>query len=444
LPAASLVPGDFAAGIALPEAGGTGIHAVEVPAVVYERAMRPDLADMRVFNGAGETVPHVVREIAENRKEVRQPIPIFPLPGKQSQPTGDLSLRVTLQADGKVLAVDADTASQSSPASSYLLDATQWNATGPSTLELYWRGPAAGLLTLSLMHSSDLVHWQPLVDRAVLADLSYQGSQVVARRIPLPGKVLSYIRLDCIDCREPLLLSEVVALTGQPLAVDPWQWARLPGQLTEEKGQRFVSYRLGTKAGVSAVQLRFPKANSLLRAAIETRSADGKTWRQVARADFYRLDLEGTPLINPVATCTPVSAAEWRIRVIADHAGLENNDSLPELELGWRRQEILFLGRGQAPYLLAFGSAKAAAEAASGQDNLVLATLRNTGAESHIHRITPGAPVLLSGDQVLHTPKVTVISWQKMVLWLVLIAAVALLAAMAKKLVREMGAKKTD
>ncbi|MDR2551032.1 MAG: DUF3999 domain-containing protein [Desulfobulbus sp.] len=444
--AASLAPGDFAAGLALPEADGTGIHALEVPVAVYEKAVRPDLADVRVFNGAGEAVPHVIRTVAESREEVRQPVPFFPLPGKESQQPGDLSLRVALQADGKVLSVDAGSRGPSTQASSYLFDATRWQAAGPLTglltLELYWRSPASGLVTVSLMHSNDLVHWQPLVDRAVLADLSYQGSQVVTRRISLPSRVLSYIRLDCIDCREPLLLEKVVALAGQPVAGDPWQWTRLSaGQITEDQGQRLVVYRLGAKVGVSAVQLRFPKANSLLRAAIEAREPGSGTWRQVVRSDFYRLDLEGTPLVNPMATCPPVFATEWRIRAIADHAGLEHSGSLPELELGWKRQEILFLGRGQGPYLLTFGSAKAAAETVSGQDNLVLAAVRDTGSESHIRRIKTLTPVTLAGDQALQPPKLAAVSWQKIVLWLVLIAAVALLAAMARKLLRELHAK---
>ncbi|WP_310600282.1 DUF3999 family protein [Desulfobulbus sp.] len=444
--AASLAPGDFASGLALPEADGTGIQVFEVPSVVYEKAVRPDLADVRVFNASGEAVPHVIRAVAQSREEIRQPVPFFPLPGKQSQQPGDLSLRVALQADGKVLSVDAGSHAPSTQTSSYLLDATRWQAAGPFTdplaLELHWRSPASGLMTVSLMHSNDLVHWQPLVDRAVLADLSYQGSQVLARRISLPNRVLSYIRLDCIDCREPLLLDEVVALAGQPVTNEPWQWTRLSaGQISADKGQRLIAYRLGTKVGVSAVQLRFPKANSLLRAVIDAREQDSGIWRQIVRSDFYRLDLEGTPLVNPVATFPPVSAAEWRIRVVADHAGLENNNSLPELELGWQRQEILFLGRGQAPYLLAFGSAKAAAETVSGQDNLVLAAVRDTGSESHIRRIKTGAPIALAGDQALQQPKLAAVSWQKIVLWLVLVAAVALLAAMARKLLRELHAK---
>ncbi|MCL1981422.1 MAG: DUF3999 domain-containing protein [Proteobacteria bacterium] len=446
LPAASLVPNDFAAGLSLPEADGTGIHVFEVPAVVYEKAQRSDLTDVRVFNAAGEAVPHLVREVAERSEEIRQPIPFFPLPGKESRQPDDLSLRVALQADGKVLTVDAGAPNQSSPTSCYLLDTSRWKVAGPSALEFSWRSPATGLLTLSLMHSSDLVHWQPLVDRAVLAELSYQGSQVVARRIPLPHRALPYIRLDCVDCQAPLLLSEVVALAGQPVTGDPWQWTRLSAaQVTEEKGQRLITYHLGAKVGVSAVQLRLPKANSLLRAAIETRGSSNEAWRQVVRSDFYRLDLEGTPLINPVAACPPVSAAHWRIRVIADHAGLENNNSLPELELGWRRQEILFLGRGQAPYLLAFGSVKAATEAiSSSPDNLMLATLRDTGTESHIRRIKPGPEVSLGGDQALQAPKLSMfasVSWQKIVLWLVLIAAVAMLAVMARKLLRELPTK---
>jgi len=437
--AAALVPNDFAAGFVLPGADGTGIHVVELPPAVYEKAQRPDLADVRVFNGAGEAVPHVVRGVAGEDRAIRRAVPFFPLPGVRSAQTGDLSLRVALQPDGTVLAVDAGTRTPAPPAGSYLLDTARWNGTGPSALELHWRSPSTGLLTLSLMHSSDLVHWSPLVDRVVLADLSYQGSQVVARRISLPGKPLPYIRLDCIDCREPLLLREVVGLTGPPVADEEWQWARLRAdRATEEQGQRIIAYRLEAKMAVTAVQLRFPTANSLLRAVIEARSANDGPWRQVVRADFYRLDREGTPLVNPPATCPPIPAPEWRIRVVADHAGLEGKGPLPELDLGWRRQEILFLGRGQGPYLLAFGSARAAG-ADSGQDTLVLAALRQTGTEAHVRRIVPGAPVSLGGDRALQPDAAA--SWQQILLWLVLVAGVGLLAVMARKLLRELPAR---
>ena len=440
--AAVLVPDDFAAGFALPEAHDAGLHALDLPAAVYEKTVRPDLADVRIFNGDGEMVPHVVRPVAEHSEEVRQTVPFFPLPGKQSPPNADLSLQVSLQADGAVLAVNADNKHPAAPKGAYLLDLSKWNGAGPTALELHWRSPAAGLLTLSLMHSSDLTHWSTLVDRAALANLSYQGSQVVARRIPLAERPLPYIRLDCADCREPLLLNEVIALAGQPVTGSQWQWTRLRAEQTAtDQGQTIVAYRLGAKMAVGAVQLRFPASNSLLRAAIEARAAADKEWRQVVRADFYRLDLEGASLRNPLATCPPVSAPEWRIRAIADHAGLGNKNALPELELGWPRQEILFLSRGPGPYTLAYGSAKA--EAAAGQDNLVLAALRDTGSETHVRRIEAGAPVSLGGDQALQADRAAApaVSWRKIVLWLVLVGGVGLLALMARQLLREMRAK---
>jgi hypothetical protein len=441
--AASLVPGDFASGCSLPVTDGNAIHALDLPLAVYEKAVRADLGDLRVFNGAGEAVPHALRRLPEKIEHTRQPVPFFPLPGKQ-QPSSasDLSLRVTRNAEGAIITVDSgSTTTAQSHTASYLFDTTKLERR-PTELEVQWSGPA-GILTVSLAQSSDLTHWSPLVSRAVLADLTYNGGNISARRILLPGNTLPYIRLDCIDCRQPLHVREVTALSGTPVTADQWQWVRLAGtRFTEENNMRIIEYRLEANIMVTAVQLGFPAANSLLRATVESRPKTGGPWRHVAQADFYRLDLEGKSLANPLVPCAPTSSSDWRVKVIAENAGLSSNAHMPQLELGWRQEQLVFLGRGDGPYTLAFGSAKAAEDDSPLHNNLVLAALRETKSETHIRRIEPGPVQTLGGDQALK-PRLSAASWKKILLWTVLVAGVVLLALMTRTIIREMRANKT-
>ncbi len=198
------------------------------------------------------------------------------------------------------------------------------------------------------------------------------------------------------------------------------------------------------KAPVTAVQLGFPAANSLVRALIESRPTSTDTWRPVTRADFYRLDLDDKSLVNPMAHCAPNHDPLWRISVSADGAAGQT----PQLELGWRPEELIFLGRGAGPYTLAFGNAamtepqSASTTIPNAQETLVLAALRDTQSESLIQRVEPGPVQTLGGEQALK-PRLSAASWKKLLLWAALIAGVVLLALMTRTMYREMRAKQS-
>ena len=58
---ADLTLNDFAYGIRVDVPADAAVAATSLPRQVYESATRKDLGDMRVFNGAGEPVPHMIR-----------------------------------------------------------------------------------------------------------------------------------------------------------------------------------------------------------------------------------------------------------------------------------------------------------------------------------------------------------------------------------------------
>lgn len=439
--AETLTPSDFAYGCPLPGAENGSVYEFSLPLAVYEKVRRHDLGDLRIFNGAGQLVPHAVRHSnpALEKQETRQPIPFFPLVDPPVQQNGDLSLRVSRSSDGTVMTVDADMATTGKTASSwYLLDTSALKVV-PTALELEWSSSGDGIIPVSLSQSSDLVHWSPLVSRAVLVDLNYSNSAIAVRRITLHGKTMPYLRLDSLDSRKPLQLGAVQAVSGTPPPLEQWQWLHLRANKKDEAGLVY-EYALDSKIPVSGLQLTLPETNSLVRAMIEARTTDKDPWRTLHTGLFYDLTLDGQHLVSDPA---PTSAGKyyryWRVRVLHDGAGLQGTERAPRLDLGWNPDRILFIGRGQGPYTLAFGSTRID-DRTSHQDDLILGVMREVGNDSLIRRIEPGQMLLLGGDKALQPYQVPV-NWKKILLWTVLVCGVALLAWMTRTIYRDMQGK---
>lgn len=431
-------PTDFGYGCPLPLVDETGLYTLTLPLTVYERVTRADLGDLRVFNGAGEPVPHALRRPPQptDQPQVRQAIPFFALPSGPPSQTGDLALQVSRHTNGTVIRVESGQAGLQPGPTGYLLDTSALQPS-PAALELTWAGDRSSVFTLSLAHSSDLSHWSPLVDRAVLADLNAQGKNLTLRRITLPTKPLPYIRLDCLDCRVPLDLQAVTALSTIPAPAEQWQWLRLtPETIETDKGEQVVVYNLKARVAVTALQLRFSQANSLVKATIESRPSSDLAWQPRARSTFFRLNLEGKERKGDPALCGPTSDGQWRLRLDPD-SGLSDAPQAPQLELGWQAEELVFVGRGPGPYTLAFGSAR---PVTTRTDDLLLTAIGTTG-DPLARRIEPGPVTTLGGEQALQADR-PALPWQRILLWAILIAGVGLLAAMARTILREIQANK--
>ena len=75
--AAAEQPHDFAYGIPLQTSGQDALQELELPRAVYEGVVHPDLADLRVFNGAGEVVAHAFRPRVTTTKEKARPLAVI-------------------------------------------------------------------------------------------------------------------------------------------------------------------------------------------------------------------------------------------------------------------------------------------------------------------------------------------------------------------------------
>jgi hypothetical protein len=430
--AAAPVPGDFASGLDLPGAADGGAYSVALPLAVYEQLTRADLADLRVFNGAGEVVAHALRrpDPEDDRREMRRDLPFFPLATTDRPARDDLSLRVRRDRDGTVLTVDAGRATATTP-TAYLVDASRLE-TGLDALELRWQGSGQALCTVQVSQSSDLARWAAAAPPAVLADLEADGQTINRRRIPLHGRVPAYLRLDTPDCAERFLLRQVTAVSGAPIL--PANRLALTPAAGDSRGpERLVEFTLPARVTVRSLQLLLPAAAGAVQATVLSRPTENGPWRSVHTGLFYDLNLQGKRLRSDPVPCAPTTDRYWQVRLHADRGGAAAAGRLG-LEVGWQPDQVIFVGRGPGPYTLAFASRRLDPRSGHG-DGLLLGALDATRSTALIRPIEPGPIRVLGGEAALRP--VLVASWTTLVLWAVLIAGVALLGLMARSLLKE-------
>src|SRR5882757_1987999 len=74
-------PTDYAYGLRIEASGSEALYDVTLPQAVYQGVTRRDLGDVRVFNGAGEVVPHAWRPRRTERADAgaSAQLTLFPL-----------------------------------------------------------------------------------------------------------------------------------------------------------------------------------------------------------------------------------------------------------------------------------------------------------------------------------------------------------------------------
>ena len=110
------------------------------------------------------------------------------------------------------------------------------------------------------------------------------------------------------------------------------------------------------------------------------------------------------------------------------------------LQIGWTAHELLFLARGPAPYLLAFGSGQLFNEPGKSSSDMILPALKKGKSYRLITPAFIGKQLCLGGDKVLEMPAPPR-PWKKWILWSVLCIGVAVLAWMAWSLYCQMNIK---
>lgn len=413
-----------------------GLQRVELPAAVHHGMARADMGDLRVFNAAGEALPLAfagLRERASNRPSTHV-LPFFPQTQKVGAPPGGIDLQVKQLRDGTLVSLRTTPKAETTVRTvSYLVDASKIKE--PLTaLELDWTvtdESRSGRLRVEA--SDDLRSWQTLASEAPLLDIEHGGERLARKRVEFGATKAKYLRLTWQ--RDAFQLKQLKA-DGAATAIQA-EYRRL--QFAARSGEKTGEYLfdLGGRLPVERVTLELPQANTVAPVRFFVRADEKQPWRDAGSATFYRLTRDSVELVSPAIALYGPTERHLLMRVDAKGGGL--GAGMPKLTVEWQPQSIVFAARGEGPYRIAYGNASATSAA------LALNQLMpgyETGSEYTLPLAKTGDAV---AQAVIEPGVVEVVTKQAVskqgVLWLVLLAGVAVLGWMAWKLSRQMNAE---
>jgi hypothetical protein len=418
---------DFAYGYSLEIDGSGAVYVVALPEDVYSSTVATDLGDIRVFNEHGEQMPHEIRPAPAKVGDVAVEIPFFPLYRKKVGGENDLSVEIRRDSSGDIVSIHGvEGVSGGDGIAAYLFDMEK---AGPYPLRLRLEWPdAAGFMTpVTVQTSDDLMHWQDVTD-AVLADLEFMGNRLVHRQITVDGRAGRFLRLTVADREKTLSIEAAEAVSGPETLSQQRQWLSVPLRKKEQDHTTFLEAEMPGPFLVDRLSLVLPQTNSILLVNLQSRIDSGGVWRNHGNYLSYRLLGNDNELHNEPLVVSRSTGRHIRFRVLQDGMGL--GATLPELRLGYVPHELLFIARGQGPFILAFGNGSMR-EGGDGT-GLSLQELKDKEGRSLLRAAVVRDRLVLGGAAAL--TKKSEVPWMKCVLWLVLLTGVVLLGFMVRSL----------
>lgn len=359
--AAAEKPADFAFGITIEATGSEALYDVTLPAAVYQGVTQRDLSDVRVFNGAGEVVPHAWRARRTEKAEAGATLSLtlFPLKAAAGASLDAMSIRVNRSAGG---AVTVDVKSGGAPATAqqtvaYLIDVSAQDR-ALRAIDLDWKAGDGGdgfAGKLRIDTSDDLSNWQSLVTDAPLMNLEVGGQRLQQKRVELPQRKAKYLRLAWVHDATKNAHPEITAANGE-LAEKFIEASRERMPVKAEKGAKDGEYVFDFKGFYPADRFRvgLPEANTIVQFELLVRDQAEAPWRSVTRGVAYRLNQAGNEVLSPDIQASASSARWLMLRVDQRGGGMGSN--VPTLSAVWVPHQLVFAARGKAPFTLAYGN----------------------------------------------------------------------------------------
>lgn len=432
-------PARYSHAIGLALSGQNALVQLRLPPAVYLHARSATLDDVRVVDGAGKALPFALLEPQPLAKVSTRALPaaIFPVYSESAQAARD-TIEIRTSASGTVTSITPPSgAAPGRTLSALVLDFGAAAAGQAINALVFTPPPDAGNYEaqVALEVSNDLRSWDTL-GYASLSWLSNSERQTLrSERMEFAPRAFRYGRLvwregrplpfSAITADAPVTLTEGAAFDSLSLRPRPGRFAH---DLVYEAGPAIAPERIALSFGPGNVVM--PATLGYYAAVPPPRGQTGTRWDFVPRlhATFYQFTQDGVQRRSSEIAAEGLHGPQWVLRSQAVPT------PAPILKLSWRPATLVFMASGTAPYSLLVGRAQAPSvrrpigQVAPGLTHTELAALELA---------TPGAPRLQHPDATAQ-PTGAAPAGPKLALWGVLLLGVAVLAAMAWKLHRQM------
>ena len=438
-----LRPSDFDANFALSDVVD-GLNSVELTEPVYRAMSRRSLADLRVFNAAGEALPVAVLPPAPAAEpEVRVlALSTVPLPAERAARDAVLqayAVRVERDRTRTVIELrgnDSPPTIGDAPAVGGLLIDARPLKDMHGRLLLQFSDQAANFAgQAQVLGSEDFVNWRVLAVGPLAREARF-GDTVEKARFQL-DRPPSFIRISWNGRAAPQLAgaSFEQVITRSPTLPR----ARLATSLSDDRRSLFVE--VPHALPIERLYLHTPQSNQSLRVTVYRQVGEPaprrhrlgvvprrapESWVPIGTLDVFRITRDGVELEGPPL---PFMQETDRLRIDANAPFPE---PLPMVEAEWRPHRIAFAARAPGPYRIAAGSD----DAGSGPPLDIASLLPaddHAGLRLPVARVDATAAVSSLADAAAQrAERIAAQShWSRLLLWGVLAIAVLALAWMA-------------
>ena len=432
-------PEHFAYGLKLEVSGANAFYEIELPLDVYQNITRDDLGDMRVFNSAGNVVPHALRKSTRKitkKDAVTTTLPFFPITSQANSKLNDISIHVNKNADGTIIDVSTtDKGEQEKAIVSYLIDATALKGKKIYALELLWEDSQEDFMArIDVQSSQDLNSWKNSAT-ATIARLNYQGDYLDRRKIETHNISAPYLRLTWPNDQPPIKLVAVEVLTKKTRTMYTPK-RNLLSHEASPVADKPGDYRIDLQGPlpVDTVKIILQEENSLANAAIySSKTADNSNSRRQWQGMIYNINYQGTMVSTPSIAIGNRKDRYWTIKIDKSENGI---NLPPVIEFSWQPDRLVFLAQGEAPFKLAYGSV--GLESSNFQVASLLDRYRSVSGSNFTPKLISAGPrVILGGPTCLQT-SIPLLPWRKYILWAILCGGVTMIGWMSISLYQQL------
>ncbi len=430
---------------------GSSLVRAELPVEALLRMQSSAGHDLRVFNADGAVVPYALLRPADLERSApavqTRAYPAYPLFATTAgTPATRGAVEVRVSADrantgsawvrwGTASAKGATVPADAQPLQAALFD-TRAEQHTLSALSLTAELPRNALVHLQLESSTNLQDWQTVPVKGPLfrfdgAEAPHSTLLELQQPLDVQGR---YLRLGWAG-QDGV---QVSALTGQ-VAMPHTQPARVRATLPAgtPDGNSLV-WALPFATPLMALHLQATQDNTLVPVRISGRSDATQPWRALASSVVYRLDTVGQGSSNSALALPPTSVRALRVEA-------SNGQALPagglQATVEFAPLQIALLASGPGPFTLAVGRANTASAAVEARvlGSVTPAKLAElpAAAVQQLRADPPDAPQLWAAKLLPGG-----MSPRTAALWLVLVAGVLVLAAVAYGLLRQLTGSK--
>ena len=425
----TLTPDNFAFTAKLSDADNS-LREVTLPASILESMQRKDFGDLRVFNAQVQEVPHQFRRITTDNQSIKTTLNFYPFNREEAADPASIRIQIMQNSGNQSISVESD---QQQPHSSNEFQYIAENRNDTQSLcelNLNWDQPRPSMiLPIKVEGSNNLQNWSILNNSANLSMLDYAGSKLIRSRVSIACSKHDYLRITWLKPEQGLKLNSITAIYKQPQK-NVLQQKNIGKPHYGSDGNWY--FETNSAAPITQLELIAPTDGLLYKGSLYSRPDDSSQWRYQQSITQYRLKVTDTRLTSAPLKLHANNENFWKIELASEQQ--LTNAQLPDIQLGWLQQKLIFLAQGEPPFTLAYGNLNIAPESNNGINHLIK-TLRDAGE----------TPDMVNLEEPINNRTIAKLKkstpWKLIGLWLLLIVGTAVLGYMAYQLYQQMNNK---